>query len=97
MDKEIIWRKKAIGQLNALSDFLKSEWGERVALEFIDILERRVNILTSFPLAGRKLYRGKAYRKLILTQHNFLLYLIKKDKIIIIAIEDTRQKPKYTY
>ena len=93
MDKEIVWRKKARDKFIIIIEYLQKEWSERTVEEFINKVEKKVELLKSFPKIGMKSEKRKGLRKLILSSQNMLVYRIKEHRIILLDIYDTRQDP----
>jgi plasmid stabilization system protein ParE len=96
MGKRIIWRPKAKARFKEIVLYLREEWSERVAQEFVELVEKRLNLLSMFPRIGAESQKKPGRRKLLLTPHNLLAYRIHKDKISILNIYDTRQNPTKT-
>ena len=65
MDKEIVWRKKAREKFIIIIEYLQKEWSERTAEEFINKVEKKVELLKSFPQIEMKSEKIKGLRKLI--------------------------------
>lgn len=94
MAKQIIWRRQASIRVELITQYLINEWGEKVAEDFLDKLDLLTSYLKTHPTIGNKTNK-KQLRKLLITKHNFIVYQITKESIVIITIKDTRQKPTY--
>jgi plasmid stabilization system protein ParE len=63
-------------------------------MEFLQKIDRRIELLTSQPYMGAQSTKVKDIRGLLVTRHNRLYYKIKDDKVIILNMYDTRLNPK---
>ena len=93
MVKEVVWGKRAFNKFQKIVEYLLKEWSEKVAEEFIDKSEEKIELLKNFPNIGLKSTKKVGLRKINLSKQNMLVYRIKEDKIIILNIYDTRQDP----
>jgi plasmid stabilization system protein ParE len=75
-------------------DYLKNEWGENIADNFIIRLQKRLNTLSLQPYIGIPSSVIKPVRSILITKHNRLFYRIKEDTIEVINMYDTRSNPK---
>lgn len=91
MVEEIVWRRAAIKRLEAIINYLQDEWSVKVAEDFINRIEKTEELLVSHPFIGKKSAKSEL-RKLLITKHNIIVYQIKKNKIFILNIYDTRRK-----
>lgn len=94
---EIIWTFKAKDDLKNIYVFLMIEISEQRAFEIITKIVDRVDILYRMPLVGQKEPKfeelKREYRRLIESDYK-IVYHIRKDKIYINRVFDTRQNPK---
>ena len=93
MDFKIIWSPEAILDLESLTNYLKVNWDANVLNSFSDELQGTLETLSKFPFSGIQI-KSKLLRKILITKHSYLVYKIKKDKIELLSIIDTRQEPK---
>lgn len=93
MDFKIIWTKRALSRLESIVIYLKDNWSIQVQNEFSQLLKNKLQLLSMFPNMGIK-FSNRDYRKLLLTEHSYLQYRIKDDRIILMTIRDTRQDTK---
>lgn len=92
MEEKIIWRKRAKKRLQNIYEFLSEHWSERVAENFLDVLETDLELLLIFPQMGIQSEAKPAVRKHLITKHNYLIYTIKNGQLIVLNIKDTRMR-----
>lgn len=90
MVKKIEWSDRAKFRFQEITKYLLLKWGEKVASDFIDTIESKLELLSVFPLMGAKTSQKNRVRKLLLSKHNRLFYEVKGDTIYLITIFDTR-------
>ena len=54
MVKEVVWGKRAFNKFQKIVEYLLKEWSEKVAEEFIDKSEEKIELLKNFPKMGLK-------------------------------------------
>ena len=83
----------------ARKEFLKaSEYYEEQVLglgdEFIDEVEKVLEIIENYPNSGKKITKSK--RRFLVSRFPYgVIYSVKANQIIIFAIMDLRRKPDY--
>jgi plasmid stabilization system protein ParE len=93
MPKPIIWSPSSENDFANILDYLDKNWGNQVAVNFIDLT---VDILNQISLNPRQFpicYKRKKIRKCVLTKHNTLFYRETKTNVDLLRIFDTRQNP----
>ena len=93
MALEIEWTANALEDYRQVVDYLLKDWSIKVAIDFIDNLEKRIHNLSSFPNIGIASIKNSSIRSIVITKHNKLYYRVLPDKIEILDIFDTRQNP----
>jgi len=93
MALKIGWTANALEDYRQVVDYLLREWTLKVAADFVNILEKRVDNLSSFPNIGIASLKDPSIRSIIITKHNKLYYRISPGKVEILDIFDTRQSP----
>ena len=94
MVEKVIWTLKAELSFERVLSFLKEDWSARVADGFAGVVQSKIELLRSYPMAGFASGRKKGYRRILLSKHNSLYYRIKDDSIVILNIQDNRQDLK---
>jgi len=93
MHKHVIWSPLSENDFQQILNYLNENWDYKVANHFIDLTEQIVNQISINPRQYPIIYRKKSIRKCVLTKHNSLFYRVRKDRIEILRIYDTREDP----
>jgi plasmid stabilization system protein ParE len=93
MNKAIIWSPLSENDFENILDYLKKNWGNKIASNFIDLTEIIINQISINPRQFPICYKKKKVRKCVLTKHNSLYYRDGKINVEILRIYDTRQDP----
>lgn len=93
MAYEVIWTLHAQEDYRQIIFYLKKEWSETVALNFIKTTEERIERIAFFPLLGIASKKDKSIRSIVLTKHNKLYYQFIQSNVYILSLFDTRQNP----
>jgi plasmid stabilization system protein ParE len=93
MAYEIVKKKRFYNQLFKLLSYLEENWGMKVASEFLDKIDSRFKTLEEQPFIGKPTVKSET-RTILITPHNRLIYKISGNKIIVLAMYDTRMNPK---
>lgn len=94
MAYQIIVKKRFTNKVEKTLIYLEKEWSYKVAVEFLQKIDRRFELLSKHPYAGAPSAKIKDIRGLLITRHNRLYYKIKDNKVIILNMYDTRINPK---
>ncbi|MFN0050183.1 MAG: type II toxin-antitoxin system RelE/ParE family toxin [Cytophagales bacterium] len=92
MAYEIIYSENFVSDLKLVLDYLNYNWSEKVALNFLDQIEKSLNQITNMPESGIKTKTINIFRVLV-TKHNSLFYRISNNRIELLNLFDTRQNP----
>lgn len=92
MAYKIVVKKNFADKLNHIAEYLETEWSKRVALEFFQTVDERIQSLKYHPYIGAPSRKYKHTRGLSITKHNRLIYKVKGRTVTILNIYDTRQK-----
>ncbi len=96
MLKPIVWSNNAKHDILQLVDYLISNWGNKIANDYMDSIENLVNQISIFPKLYPIIHTKLKIRKCVISKHNTLYYREKKEFIEIINVFDTRQHPEKT-
>lgn len=92
------WRKSAERQLKKDVEYCIRMFGTKVALQFVNSIDRQVLLLAANPHIGivepLLTQRRHEYRSLVVHEHYKLVYYIKEDTLYIVDLWDTRREPK---
>ena len=89
----IIVKKRFTNRVQKVLEYLEKEWSHKVAEEFLQKIDRRIDLLGKQPGIGVLSTKVKEIRGLLITRHNRLYYKIKGKKVIILNMYDTRINP----
>jgi plasmid stabilization system protein ParE len=93
MPKPIIWSRFSENDFANILDYLDKNWGQKVAIDFIDLTDNIINQISLNPRQFPIWYKRKKVRKCVLTKHNTIYYRDGKTNVEILRIYDTRQNP----
>ena len=91
MHRQIIWTTRACSELEHVIDFLIENWTESVASEFLDNLEKHIELINEYPEAYPLVNISRNIHKCVITKHNSLFYQISHNSIHVLSLFDTRQ------
>lgn len=94
MAYQIILKKRFTNKLVKLLTYLEQEWSHKVATNFLQKIDLRIQQLTRQPLTGISSERVEGVRSVFITRHNRLYYKVKGKKVIVLNMYDTRMNPK---
>ncbi|MEO8211306.1 MAG: type II toxin-antitoxin system RelE/ParE family toxin [bacterium] len=93
MAYKIEFSDEALNNLQENLNYLFKEWSDKVAIEFIDKLYFKLELISFQPYSYSKSYSNKQIRKCVVTKQISLIYKIIGKKVIILSLFDTRQSP----
>ena len=88
---KLIWTDNAINNLETILSYLDLNWSEKVRKNFIAKLDNKIEQIKKFPESGIKTNAKTDLKKILITKHCYLVYKVKKNKILLINFKDTRQ------
>ncbi len=95
MIREVVLSKRAGKRLDILLNYLEENWSKKVKQDFIDKLDRAIEVIQlnpdSFPVSTKK---KKKVHRCVVTKQNTIYYRYNSKRIEIIFVFDTRQNPK---
>ncbi len=94
MGRKIEWSDKAITSLTNTFNYLKSEVSYQSAVNFVTLIEKRVELIEKNPTSGRKVVNRKTIRFILVGSHHWLYYRVHGSTLFISAIFDTKQNPE---
>lgn len=93
MKREVIITKTANKKLDKLFNYLLENWSEKVKLDFIKKLDKKIETIKLHPESFPESNKKKGLHKFVTTKQTTLFYRFNPKKIIIVTIFDTRQNP----
>jgi toxin ParE1/3/4 len=93
---QIIWLKTALKNLNEIAEYIAKE-SPQAARQVVEVIETQVNLLATQPALGRP-GRVLGTRELVISKTRYLVpYRIKNNKVEILRVFHTSQKPPNTW
>lgn len=90
---EVIWTDNALERLGEIYLYLLLKWSENVANKFEAKVTSGVNRISKQPFMGPGSEKKSGLRKVLITEHNYMLYRVLNKQLIILDFIDTRQEP----
>lgn len=88
----VIYKKRYLNSLDKLLEYLEKQWPAETASDFLNVLENCITAIKINPHIGIET-KIKNTRSILITKHNRLYYRLKKEKIVILNMIDTRRNP----
>ncbi|MCU0468749.1 MAG: type II toxin-antitoxin system RelE/ParE family toxin [Arcicella sp.] len=85
--------KKAVQDLENISDYLNDVFGNVVANDFRTKLLESIALLQDFPLIGSIQNNEREFRGFVVHRHTTIIYKFVNQRVIILRFYDNRQKP----
>ncbi len=93
MPKTIVWSDNAKEDISSLVYYLASNWGKKIADDYITLIAELVEQFAEFPKLYPVIHTRKKIRKCVVSKHNTIYYREKREYVEIISVFDTRQNP----
>lgn len=91
---KIRWTTIALEDYKKVIEYLIKIWSVRVAIDFEEIVNKKLANLSCQPFIGIASQKKQMVRSILFTKHNRLYYRITEDTIELLNIFDTRQNPE---
>ena len=91
---KIVITKRFRNKVASVGKYLEKEWSSKVAKEFFNDLERRINNLEKLPTSGSITAKDKNVRRFSFSKHNRIYYRIRDKKVRLLDLIDTRKDPQ---
>ena len=89
---QVVWLKSALNNLDEIAKYISQE-SSQAAQQVVDLIVEQVNQLTAQPALGRS-GRVVGTRELVVSNTHYLVpYRIKNNKVEILRVLHTSQKP----
>ena len=93
MVKRIEWSLTATAELGQILTYLRFEVSYQTALNFNELLQKRIDLLRTNRIEGRPVLNRKTVRFILLGKYHRLYYRRHGLTLYIARIYDTRQNP----
>ncbi|MDQ3108456.1 MAG: type II toxin-antitoxin system RelE/ParE family toxin [Bacteroidota bacterium] len=90
MALEINWTPLATKSLAEILIYLECEWSLKIAEGFVKELEYQLEIIRVYPEIGIQSSKNNLVRRVLITKHNALYYLVEDEKLMLLNFYDTR-------
>ena len=94
MYNEVIWSPESEADLTNIFNFLLLKWNLRVAFNFLDDVENKIEKIIKNPIHYQIIHSELTIRRCVVTKHNSIIYFQKNDVIYILRLFDNRQDPE---
>ncbi|OGF17779.1 MAG: hypothetical protein A2509_07020 [Candidatus Edwardsbacteria bacterium RIFOXYD12_FULL_50_11] len=88
----IVWSEPAAKDYRFVIEYILAEWGESVASEFINKVDKVIEIIIANPKVFPK-SDFKNVRKVVILPQLSLFYIEEKSTVVIVRLWDNRQNP----
>jgi plasmid stabilization system protein ParE len=89
---KIFLTRRAERNYDDIKGYIKQEWGDKTAGEFIQKTDELFSLLKIYPSMGQ--IEKDDIRGFQLSPHTRILYRVKPEKIVVLAFFDVRRNPK---
>ena len=94
MVRKIIWTKNAAEDFRNIVEYLHNDWSERIAINFIETFYANIELIDKLPQIGISVEKYENVRRILITKHNVLYYIVSEEEIVLLDLFDTRQNPE---
>jgi hypothetical protein len=94
MEEKIIISGRFRNNTLRVYQYLLKEFSAKIAFNFLDRLEKRIEFITKNPTVSKLSAKRKDVRSILFTPHNQLFYRYKNNIIEILCLFDMRKNPK---
>jgi plasmid stabilization system protein ParE len=92
MEKKIILSRRFRKNVLRIYDYLIQEHSAKVAFNFLDKLQQRIEVIIQHPGIGKSSKKKSNIRSVTLQPHNRIYYRINNYRIELLCIFDMRRK-----
>ena len=97
MAHTIFWTKRAHSHYKNIISHLNENWGSNTAISFQNKTSDFLSLLSEFPQIGTIEVKSPEIRGFQMTKQIRVFYRIKDEKIILLALFDTRKHPSQKF
>jgi len=94
MSRKVIISQIAEKRLEILFEYLLDAWSYKVKTDFINKLDKNIQIIKNQPESFPESEKESGLRKCVITKQTTLYYEFNNKEIHILSLFDTRQDPK---
>jgi plasmid stabilization system protein ParE len=89
----IDWSVEASECLDAIIEYLDTEFGEQALIQFSRKLNKRLDLISISPKIFAKHKKRRSIRRSVLTKEVTIYYKVYKDSVLLLSLFDNRQHP----
>jgi plasmid stabilization system protein ParE len=93
MERRVVLSKRAAGKLDKLLEYLETKWSKRVKDQFIQKMDRALNIIKEQPESSPISEKIQGLHRCVVTSQTTVYYKFDEKVIRIVTLFDTRQNP----
>jgi len=94
MALNIIWSPRALDNFHEVISNLNKNWSAKVVRNFVLRPEKVIGLISEHPEIFKQITNRNLILEALITKHNLLLYQVREDQILLLAVFDTRQHPR---
>lgn len=94
MALDVIWSPRALSNFHGVIAYLEEHWHLTIVKDFVSRTEHVIKTVSENPNIYRRISPQSDVREAVITKHNLLLYTLRGNKLVLLAVFDTRQHPK---
>ncbi len=73
---------------------MHDNWSERIAINFIETFYATLELIDKLPEIGIVVRKKEKVRRILITKHNLLYFIVTEKEIILLNLFDMRQNPE---
>ena len=92
MEEKIVVSKRFRKNTLKLYEYLIKEYSAKIAFNFLDQLQQRIQLIIQFPEIGKPSQKKQNIRSVTLQPHNKIYYRLSENRIELLCLFDMRKK-----
>jgi len=92
MRLKVFWSEEAETGITDITNYLRSEWSDKSAEKFLDIVDEKISLLTLYPEMCESSPSKKGVRRCVITKQVSVLYSYNKEELNIHTVIDNRKE-----
>lgn len=94
MDKsyKVEWTKRSLQNALSIKDYLVKKFSKKELLKFETLLKQFELTISNFPTLYPESQSQKLLRRAVIHKNTTVYYIFDKQKVIVVAMKDSRQK-----
>lgn len=93
MAYEVIWTEAATEDFDKIIENLSDGVSNSFAAKFVNIFYEKLDLIALMPFIGVQSQKRQGVRRLVITKHISLAYILIVDQLYLLRVFDTRQNP----